>query len=257
MSSRAVAAAWACDADLTASARLVLLWLADQADSTGTVVAHTATVAEGCRMPERTVRNVLAAMIANEVVDVIETDPGKNTKVLALWPNDGLFRQYPPQRVPYDGNDCREDDDDRQNLPDDQQDDYQDMPIRPVALEKGAESEPFQASVPSPITPVEPEPQRPPVAVYRAPSAPPAPQPNRLLPPHFPPGDMATVLGALGVKPPELPAFWWRNEHREDLANLLSTIGVSAAELVEFITLRGIKAPDLTSIDQIRALLRG
>ena len=93
-------------------------------------------------------------------------------------------------------------------------------------------------------------------------SAPPAIQP--VAPPRAPlamliaPGDVARVLNAAGVpKNDEMPAYWWRTEHKADLADLCERLGVSVDVIVERLMRGGQTVPDLRRISDLEPLVRG
>ena len=82
--------------------------------------------------------------------------------------------------------------------------------------------------------------------------------PQRLLPSHLPPGDVGTVLAALGVEEDERGRlYWWRREHKAELADLLARLKLTAEQLRDAILTSGQRQPDLRRIADIAQLVRG
>ena len=72
------------------------------------------------------------------------------------------------------------------------------------------------------------------------------------------PGDVARVLNAAGVpKNEELPGYWWRSEHKADLADLCARLGITVDVCIARITKGGRSMPDLRRIAELEPLVRG
>ena len=103
------------------------------------------------------------------------------------------------------------------------------------------------------------EPDEPPGYAWSAPTAiqpvvPPRTPPAMLIAP----GDVARVLNAAGVpKNEEMPAYWWRTEHKADLADLCERLDVTVDVIVQRLMRSGQTAPDLRRIGDLEPLVRG
>ena len=71
------------------------------------------------------------------------------------------------------------------------------------------------------------------------------------------PGDVVRVLAAAGVPPnEEMPAYWWRTEHKADLEALCRSVGITVDTCIERITKSGQTMPDLRQIADLEPLVR-
>ncbi len=71
------------------------------------------------------------------------------------------------------------------------------------------------------------------------------------------PGDVVRVLAAAGVPPnEEMPAYWWRTEHKADLEALCRGLGITVDTCIERIANSGRAVPDLRQIADLEPLVR-
>lgn len=103
------------------------------------------------------------------------------------------------------------------------------------------------------------EPGEPLGGAYSAPAAiqpvePPRTPPAMLIAP----GDVGRVLKAAGVPPnEEMPAYWWRSDHKADLADLCNRLGITVDGCIARITRSGRTMPELRRIGELEPLVRG
>lgn len=311
MSSTHTAAIWALQGDIGATARLVLLCLADHAAYNGRAEMSLPQIADCCGLSVRSVQRVIGALFQAELIDVLESGMGNgktpvyavltSTRAVAIPDNRGARKHVEtrePRLIPSvsheTGQILREASQDeaetadtdahqiRQNskhdiytyeIPAGLQADPGPQPARDLNTAAGApdgRQVPEGAEGVPPVSPVDAP--APPVAgggvpsgamashheIYRVDPMPPLPKPARMIPHFLPPNDVGRILMAAGAELGDLETlYWWRSEHKAELATLLSGLGLTVERAIAAIEENGRKVPGIRRIADLEPLIRG
>lgn len=330
MSSTHTAAVWALQGNIGATARLVLLCLADHAAYNGRAEMSLPQIADCCGLSVRSVQRVIGALFQAELIDVLESGMGNGktpvyavlttTRSAAIADNRGARKHIETREarlitsVSHEtGQILREASQDeaetadtnrletRQNskhdnyaheIPAGLQADPGPQPARDLNTAAGApdgRQVPGGAEglVPAPVdapappvagggVPYEEEPLQPPYEInrephpfwdnksashheiYRVDPMPPLPKPARMIPHFLPPNDVGRILMAAGAELGDLETlYWWRSEHKAELATLLSGLGLTVERAIAAIEENGRKVPGIRRIADLEPLIRG
>lgn len=307
MSATHTAAVWTLAGDIGATARLVLLCLADHAAYNGRVSMSLPQIGDCCGLSVRSVQRVIVALAQAQLIDVLDPGMGNgktpayqvmvSTRQVAVPDNRGTTSRIEDPRPNFDGtlshetcqklqslgdgNECDDDENttdqvvepetrhkltkeipaDPQVYPEHQA--FRDLNTTKAASVDNQGSEgadgfllgPDDAPVPPVAGGGTPFQDAPP-AIYSLQDAPPAPQAGRMIPSFLPPTDVGRVLAAVGVELGDRPLlFWWQQEHKAELLTMLSRLGLTVDALVDAISAKGRKMPDIRHIADIEALV--
>lgn len=308
MSSTHTAAVWTLQGDIGATARLVLLCLADHAAYNGRAEMSLPQIADCCGLSVRSVQRVIGALFQAELIDVLESGMGNGktpvyavlttTRAVAIPDNRGARKHAETQEprliisVSHEtGHILREASQDEAEItaddaPETRQNakhDNNDIPAglqadpgpQPARDLKTAAGDPDGRQVPegaegSVLSPVDAP--APPVAgggvpsgalashheIYRRDPMPPLPKPARMIPHFLPPNDVGRILMAAGAELGDLETlYWWRSEHKAELATLLGGLGMTVERAIAAIEENGRKVPGIRRIADLEPLIRG
>lgn len=308
MSSTHTAAIWALQGDIGATARLVLLCLADHAAYNGRAEMSLPQIADCCGLSVRSVQRVIGALFQAELIDVLESGMGNGktpvyavlttTRAVAI-PDNRRARKHVETREPRlitsvsqetgqilreasrdeaedtaaDAPETRQKSKhDNNDIPAGLQADPGPQPARDLRTAAGA---PDGRQVPEGAEEVNlssTDAPAPPVAgggvpsgalashheVYRRDPMPPLPKPARMIPHFLPPNDVGHILMAAGAELGDLETlYWWRSEHKAELASLLGGLGLTVERAIAAIEENGRKVPGIRRIADLEPLIRG